>query len=82
MPTLSFDLISMSTFSFNVDNRERARARDKSQRRPISFEEKQKNLIVAVRKRENASCYQGENERQPSRRIPGPLRSTKNFPSG
>ena len=41
---------------FNVyigeDNRERARDRDKKQRRPISFEEKHENFIAAVRKRE------------------------------
>ena len=47
----------------NVDNRERARARDKNQRRPISLEEKQKKFIAAVRKRGNISRQQGENER-------------------
>ena len=36
MQTLSFD------FYINVGNRERARARDKNQRGPISLEEKQK----------------------------------------
>ena len=55
-----------SFFRFNfsvyidVDNRER----DKNRRRTISLEEKQKNFIAAVRKRRNASCHQGENERQ------------------
>ena len=48
----------------NVDNRERARARVKNQRRPISLEEKQKEFIAAVRKRGNISRQQGENERQ------------------
>ena len=48
----------------NVDNRERARARVKNQRRPISLEEKQKKIIAAVRKRGNISRQQGENERQ------------------
>ena len=47
-----------------MDNRERARARDKNQRRPISLEEKQKKFIAAVRKRGNISRQQGENERQ------------------
>ena len=41
-----------------MDNRERARERDKSQRRPISLEEKQKHFIAAVGKRGNASCHQ------------------------
>ena len=41
-----------------MDNRERARARDKSLWRPISLEEKQKKFIAAVRKRGNASCHQ------------------------
>ena len=48
----------------DVDNRQRARARDKNQRRPISLEGKHKKLIAAVRKRGNASCHQGGNERQ------------------
>ena len=47
-----------------MDNRERARARDKHQRRPISLEEKHKKFIAVVSKRGNASCHQGENERQ------------------
>ena len=34
----------------NVDRRERARARDKKQRRPISLEEKRENFIAVVRK--------------------------------
>ena len=33
----------------NLDNRERARARNKQQRRPISLEEKHENYIAAVR---------------------------------
>ena len=41
----------------DVDNRQRARTRDKNQRRPISSEEKRKNFIAAVRKRGNASCH-------------------------
>ena len=61
MPTLSFDLISMSTLTWIT---ERARARVKNQRRPISLEEKQKEFIAAVRKRGNISRQQGENERQ------------------
>ena len=32
-----------------MDNRERARTRDKKQRRPISFEEQHENFIAAVR---------------------------------
>ena len=47
-----------------MDNRERARARDKNPRRPISLEEKQKKIIAAVRKRGNISRQQGVNERQ------------------
>ena len=54
----------MSTISFDLISRERARARDKNQRRPISLEEKQKKFIAAVRKRGNISRQQGENERQ------------------
>ena len=52
MPTLSFDLISMSTLTWIT---ERARARVKNQTRPISLEEKQKEFIAAVRKRGNIS---------------------------
>ena len=33
----------------NVDKRERARARDKKQRRSISLEEKRENFIAVVR---------------------------------
>ena len=47
-----------------MDNRERARARDKQQRRPISLEENHKNFIAVVRKRGNVSGHHGENERQ------------------
>ena len=50
-----------------MDNREKARARDKKQRRPISLEEKHENFIAAVRKKRNASGHQGENERQPKK---------------
>ena len=50
-----------------MDNRERARARVKNQRRPLSLEEKQKKFIAAVRKRGNISRQQGENERQPKK---------------
>ena len=35
-----------------MDNRERAKARDKERRRPISLEEKLVNFIAVVRKRE------------------------------
>ena len=48
----------------DVDNKQRARAKDKNQRRPISLEEKHNTFIAAVRKRGNASCHQAENERQ------------------
>ena len=34
----------------NVDKRERATARDKKQRRPISLEEKRDNFIAVVRR--------------------------------
>ena len=36
----------------DVDNRERAKARDKERRRPISLEEKLVNFIAVVGKRE------------------------------
>ena len=36
--------------NINMKNRERARARNKKQRRSISWEEKHKNFIAAVRK--------------------------------
>ena len=53
--------------NFNVyidlDNRQRAIAKDKTQRRPISLEEKHNTFIAAVRKRGNASCHLAENER-------------------
>ena len=39
----------------DLDNRERARARDKQQRRPISLAEKHENFIATVRKRRSAS---------------------------
>ena len=48
-----------------MDNRERARVRDKIQRTPISLEEKHENFIAAVRKSEMlAATDQGQNERQ------------------
>ena len=47
----------LSTWYQCLDNRERARARDKNQSRPISLKEKHKNFIAAVRKRGNASCH-------------------------
>ena len=52
-----------------MDNRERARARDKNQRRPISLEEKHKKFIAVVRKRENASYHRGEKERQRKKKV-------------
>ena len=48
----------------DVDNKQRGRAKDKNQRRPISLEEKHNTFIAAVRKRRNPSCHQAENERQ------------------
>ena len=48
-----------------MDNRERARARNKKQRKPISLpEEKILQLYSGGEKMRNASSYQGENERQ------------------
>ena len=52
-----------------MDNSQRARARDKNQRRPISLEEKHKQFIAVVRKRENASYHRGENERQREEKV-------------
>ena len=54
----------MSTISFDLISRERARARDKNQRRPISLAEKQTKIIAAVRKRGNISRQKSENEGQ------------------
>ena len=49
----------------DVDNRERVTARDKTQRTPISLEEKHENFIAAVRKSEMlAATDQGQNKRQ------------------
>ena len=48
-----------------MDNRERVTARDKTQRKPISLEEKHENFIAAVRKSEMlAATDQGQNEQQ------------------
>ena len=48
-----------------MDNRERARGRDKkNKQRRISLEEKHENFIAVVRKMKNTSGHQGENERQ------------------
>ena len=54
----------MSTL--NVDNRERARVRDKKKtKETILLEEKSEIFIAAVRKPvRNSSSHQGENERQ------------------
>ena len=55
----------MSTL--NVDNRERARVRDKKKKtkETILLEEKREIFIAAVRKPvRNSSSHQGENERQ------------------
>ena len=38
------------TVYINVDNQERAKARNTQQRRPISLEEKHQNFTAAVRK--------------------------------
>ena len=48
----------------DVDNRERAKARDKEQRRPISLEKKTCKFYSGGEKTRNASGHQGENERQ------------------
>ena len=59
---------SFCRLNFNVyidlDNRQRAIAKDENQRRPISLEEKHNTFIAAVTKRGNASSHQAENERQ------------------
>ena len=66
--TTKADSFCRLTFNVYIDldnvNRQRAIAKDKNQRRPISLEEKHNTFIAAVRKRGNASCYQAENERQ------------------
>ena len=48
----------------NVDNRERAKARNTQQRRPISLEEKHQNFTAAVRKWKCYSGHESENVRQ------------------
>ena len=48
-PILSFAWLNFHVY-FDVDNRERGRARDKKKRRPISFEEYHENFMAAVRK--------------------------------
>ena len=64
MPTLSFDLISVSTLT-RITKKELERE-IKIKGDKISLEEEQKRFIAAVRKRGKASCHQGEikNERQ------------------
>ena len=62
MPTLSFDLTSMSTLTWITENeleREIKTSGDQFRWK----KQKQKNFKAAVRKRGNASCHQGENER-------------------
>ena len=48
----------------NVENRERAKARNTQQRRPISLEEKHQNFTAAVRKWKCYSGHESENVRQ------------------
>ena len=57
----------------NVDNRERARVRDKKKtKEKIWLEEKREIFIAAVRKPvRNSSSHQGENERQRKKRLTG-----------
>ena len=66
--TTKADSFCRLNFNVYIDldnvNRQRAIAKDKNQRRPISLEEKHNTFIAAVRKRGNASCHQAENERQ------------------
>ena len=50
-----------------MDNKKRARAKDKKLGRPTSLEEKHENFIAAMRKRRYASGHQGENEWQRQR---------------
>ena len=58
----------MSTL--NVDNRERARVRDKKTKETILLEEKSEIFIAAVRKPvRNSSSHQGENERQRKKKV-------------
>ena len=46
-----------------MDNRERAIARDKKERRLIFLEEKHENFIAAGAKMKNSNGHQSENER-------------------
>ena len=52
-----------------MDNRERARARVKNKGDQFLWGKKHQNFIAAVRKRGNASGYQGENERQRKKKV-------------
>ena len=64
MPTLSFDLISMSTLTWITKKELEREIKIKGDK--ISLEEKQKRFMAAVRKRGKASCHPGKikNERQ------------------
>ena len=86
--TTKADSFCRLNFNVYIDldnvNRQRAIAKDKNQRRPISLEEKHNTFIAAVRKRGNASCHQAENERQRKEieqdHISSIKRVTKKFP--
>ena len=63
---------SFFRLNFNVWITEKELEREKKkQRRPISLEEKHNNFKAAVRKRGNATCHQGENERQRQKKWTG-----------
>ena len=61
MPTLSLDLILMSTLTWIT---EKEIEREIKPKETNFVKRKQKNFVAAVRKRRNASCHRGENERQ------------------
>ena len=59
---LAYNTASVCTgLNTDVDNRERAEARDKTQKRRVSLKEKPVNVIMAERL---SSGQQGKNERQ------------------
>ena len=63
-----------------MDNRERARARDKKQRRQISLEEKHENLIAGVRKWEMLAATKVKMSGSEKKQWTGTHTSIQHFP--
>ena len=62
MPTLSFDLISMSTLTWITEKELERELKTKGDQ--FRWKKNKKKFIAAVRKRGNISRQQGENEQQ------------------